>query len=38
VLDVVGQQIDSGNSIFEEYHLELLKSVRAYIASTGMRS
>ena len=38
VLDLVSEEMETGISIHQEYHLELLKSVRAYIASTGVQS
>jgi len=33
VLDLVSEQMEIGESIFQEHYVELLKSVRTYIAS-----
>jgi hypothetical protein len=38
ILNLISEQIQEGESLWQEYHLELMKSVRAYIASMGVRS
>jgi hypothetical protein len=35
VLDIVSEQMDIGESIYQEQYIELLKSVRTYIASNA---
>jgi hypothetical protein len=35
VLDIVSEQMDIGESIYQEQYIELLKSVRTYIATNA---